>query len=290
MGTYGRSRGTVLSRGGNVVDCGTLLREDLVFGWRRIVVDESQQTCSGGRVVERNRYFDGKLMTADDFAAEQAYFLDRSRAHNRLHGSGTVCGLAVAPTDPPSGAVVVAPGVAIDRCGREVILAESVVVDVGAIAATPTDGDKVFLTVRYHEEGIAPAPALAGHEGESTEPGRLREVPRFEVVGEPPHDVATAHKRGRVGGVAPRPACVEPVVTLAGIDLSKGGPLTLDQIDNTVRGYVSLGSSHEDPAAGMTGGEDALRRVSRLERRIKALWGGTAGLMAIAAWLLLRRH
>lgn len=76
-------------------------------------------------VLDRNRYFTGKYMRARDFAADQDYFLDRHRLHNRLlHGWGIVCGLEVS-SEKRSGCpveIVVEPGIAIDCCGRELIL------------------------------------------------------------------------------------------------------------------------------------------------------------------------
>ena len=45
---------------------------------------------------ELNRYFTGKHMTAEDFEADQHYFLSRHRLHNALlHGWGVVWGLEV---------------------------------------------------------------------------------------------------------------------------------------------------------------------------------------------------
>jgi hypothetical protein len=85
--------------------------------------------CAAGCGVvatERNRYFTGKYMTARDFWGEQEYFLSRHRLHNRLlHGWGIVCGLRVIPHPIPECAdrwVVVRAGIAIDCCGRELIL------------------------------------------------------------------------------------------------------------------------------------------------------------------------
>src|SRR5687768_8699392 len=49
-----------------------------------------------GNVVERVRYFPRQLITADDMRAEQDYFRERLRRHNRyLHGWGVVCGCEV---------------------------------------------------------------------------------------------------------------------------------------------------------------------------------------------------
>lgn len=84
--------------------------------------------------TERNRYFTGKYMAARDFADEQAYFVSRHRLHNRLlHGWGIVCGLEVErhPIDEcATHFVVVNPGIAIDCCGRELVLEQKTVVKV----------------------------------------------------------------------------------------------------------------------------------------------------------------
>ena len=80
----------------------------------------------GPIATERNRYFTGKYMTARDFADEQRYFLSRHRLNRLLHGWGIACGLGVTMHPDKACArrwVVVRAGIAIDCCGREVILA-----------------------------------------------------------------------------------------------------------------------------------------------------------------------
>jgi hypothetical protein len=73
------------------------------------------------RAPRRPNYFTGQLLTAEDFEAEQSYFLAGRRSHNRvLHGWGVVCGLGVKPSG--SGGVVVEPGLAIDSLGREIVV------------------------------------------------------------------------------------------------------------------------------------------------------------------------
>jgi hypothetical protein len=80
------------------------------------------ERCPG---VERNLYFRGKCMTAEDFSVEQAYGIARRRLVNRaVLGWGVVHGLEVAPAD--GGALRVGPGLALDRHGRELALAEPV--------------------------------------------------------------------------------------------------------------------------------------------------------------------
>jgi len=62
--------------------------------------------------LQRVRYFAGQLLTADDFATEQAYWIERQRRRNRrLHGWGVVEGLGVSIDGPK---VFVEPGMAID--------------------------------------------------------------------------------------------------------------------------------------------------------------------------------
>lgn len=90
--------------------------------------------------MRRNRYFTGRYLTAHDFRLEQGYFLSRHRLHNRLmHGWGIVCGLGVHPHPNPECAnhVIVDPGIAIDCCGREIILEEPQVVVVWDADAPP---------------------------------------------------------------------------------------------------------------------------------------------------------
>jgi hypothetical protein len=83
------------------------------------------------QIVDRNRFFTGKFLTERDFNQEQAYFLARSSVHNRLlHDWGIVCGLEVnrlaSDSDPCYRRVVkVTAGMALDCCGRPVILSET---------------------------------------------------------------------------------------------------------------------------------------------------------------------
>lgn len=88
-------------------------------------VKEHSHGC-GGIAAERNRYYTGKFMTARDFENEQQYVLSRRRLHNRLlHGWGIVCGLRVLRHPNAECAerwVVVRAGIALDCCGRELVL------------------------------------------------------------------------------------------------------------------------------------------------------------------------
>jgi hypothetical protein len=114
--------------------------------------------------AERPRYFEGQLLTAEDLRDEQDYWVRKHRLQNlALHGSGVVCGLAVTPQG--RGAVTVAPGIAIDGLGREIVVPEPVEIELRA----GRRGGEVVL--RYQEE-----PSRWSVDGEAT---RIREG--FEV-------------------------------------------------------------------------------------------------------------
>jgi hypothetical protein len=90
----------------------------------------------------RTNYFTGRLLTEHDFTAEQRYFRDKFRLHYRaLHGWGVVCGLRVKPHPYcPHLRLIVEPGVAIDACGYEVVIAEEVELDLPKRPSTPSSG------------------------------------------------------------------------------------------------------------------------------------------------------
>ena len=88
---------------------------------------------------ERNNYYYGKLMTARDFKDEQCYFNEKRWLINRMiHGWGVVCGLDVHFEDYAEECIqekstcqkksqckiIIEPGLAIDCCGREILVCE----------------------------------------------------------------------------------------------------------------------------------------------------------------------
>jgi hypothetical protein len=74
------------------------------------------------KYFERNNYYYGKLMTVRDFFDEQCYFNEKRWLINRaVHGWGVVCGLKVYESE---GKVFVSQGLAIDCCGREILVRE----------------------------------------------------------------------------------------------------------------------------------------------------------------------
>lgn len=103
---------------------------------------------------KRINFFKGFFTHAEDWQQAEAYQLVKHQLHNRcMHGWGIVTGyldeLDVG-VSAEGKAIVVSPGLAVDRQGRELHLAASVSVPIepGAFAA---DTD-VYLVVRYDEE------------------------------------------------------------------------------------------------------------------------------------------
>ena len=91
-------------------------------------MNNTQDACMNLSQFERNKYFYGKLMTVRDFETEQSYFNEKGHLLSRLiHGTGLVCGLEVEePTVDTAGTLTLklSPGVAIDCCGREIVVGE----------------------------------------------------------------------------------------------------------------------------------------------------------------------
>jgi hypothetical protein len=111
----------------------------------------------------RPRYFTGRLLTADDFEAEQQYHIDKQRLHNRmLHGSGIVYGLAVSQQ---KNLLIVESGLALDCLGREIIVPEHLEVNL-------LEGDiEPYLALQYHEIPLDASPTPEGE----FHPGRVQE-------------------------------------------------------------------------------------------------------------------
>lgn len=98
--------------------------------------------------LERLRFFDGLLLTAQDLESEERYHRELRWLHNRaLHGWGVVSGLEV-EGEEDARSVSLRPGTAQDCAGRELILPEPV-----SGAVPPLSGPaELYLTVSYAED------------------------------------------------------------------------------------------------------------------------------------------
>ena len=93
---------------------------------------EKKDLCTVCKIpyFERNNYYFGKLMTVRDFFDEQCYFNEKRWLINRMIlGWGVVCGLDVVPNTGNLKQVIVKPGMAIDCCGREILVCGEETVD-----------------------------------------------------------------------------------------------------------------------------------------------------------------
>ena len=74
--------------------------------------------------IKRPNYFTSQFLVEKDFNDEQAYHVNMRRRHNRLlHAFGVADGLLVTRAGPTS--VLVSPGTAVDRDGREIVLQDA---------------------------------------------------------------------------------------------------------------------------------------------------------------------
>ena len=139
----------------------------------------------------RNRYFYGKLLDVYHFEMETNYLNAKRWLLNRLLvGYGVVCGLDVQWAAGHE-QIVVTPGLAIDKWGREVIVPEKTTpISVQATLARQgtdcseskeSEGNYVHVVLCYHECLGDPAPVLTGEcsDLEPCSPGSIRE--RYKV-------------------------------------------------------------------------------------------------------------
>jgi hypothetical protein len=162
--------------------------------------------------LERVRYFQRQLMDAETMRAEQYYFLERMRRHNRLlHGWGIVCGLTVraAATKEKPWRVQVCPGFALAPTGDEIYVPNPVLFDLERPdsveeSCTPCpcppdesssqqghDGNKgtLYLAIRFVECNARPVRlgrADCGDSNTSCETTRIRDDFELALLGKVP--------------------------------------------------------------------------------------------------------
>ncbi len=118
------------------------------------------------KALERNRFFYGKLLTAEDFIAEQNYFNTKIRLLNSLlFGSGVIAGLNVIKTDERS--VAIDSGIALDYAGREIIVPEPIIVKINDLDGYDgfirenADYTRAYLCIEYNETRTQPIHSIA---------------------------------------------------------------------------------------------------------------------------------
>lgn len=219
--------------------------------------------------LERVRYFPRQLMTAEDMNAEQAYFIERMRRHNRLlHGWGIVCGLEVeaSPTGDKPWQVRVKPGFGLSPQGDEIWVAAPVCFDLARPPALDDEGcvpcsprppagtqSTHYLAIRYVDRPARPVRTSHGDCGcgeSNCETSRIRDDFELTLLAEllVPYDAASvraednwlsqmkeALRRGNpLFGLPPRPCAPDsagPWIILATVngDLANPPPRALAQ-------------------------------------------------------------
>lgn len=157
--------------------------------------------------LKRNNYFAGKQLTAEDFQAEQHYFLETLRRHNRsLHGFGAVAGLKV---HRKGSRIEIEPGVALDCLGNEIVVGELVSVN---LAADLPASSNLYVCLKYAEKDCHRGTLQNGQEApmieqtfevvllkENPQRNHRRENSRWQSCGKL-HEFALARLRRMSGG------------------------------------------------------------------------------------------
>jgi hypothetical protein len=127
-----------------------------------------------GEHPKRNNFFSGRVLSAEDFQAEQQYFLEKHRLHNRLLvGFGIVTGLEVSTDNSAKdkNMIRIDPGLAIDCLGREIMVCERLEINV------PGNAETKYVCIRYAEEETDPIPV-----GDGDGPRNSKIEDSFEIV------------------------------------------------------------------------------------------------------------
>jgi hypothetical protein len=213
-------------------------------------------------LLERVKFFNRQLLTADDMVTDQDYFRQKLRRHNRfLHGWGVVCGLEVTavPTTDLPWRVKIDSGYALGPFGDEIYVAEPVYLNLARCGpgaapdpcepdrlhpAATTSGGPLYVAIKYAECMARPVramPAGCACEEEACEYSRIRDSFQIECL-----DALPASHQGQAGPtlcelisdqlLLPCPPCpTEPWVVLAAITLpSPDIDITIDITDERI--------------------------------------------------------
>lgn len=111
-------------------------------------------------VFSRPRFFDGRLVTAQDLQAEQIYHRRKAQFRNlHLHGIGIVSGLRLRIGEDRA-SMIVTPGYAIDAQGRDICVPCDIPLPF------PLEATRLFVWIRYAEAESAPVPGISSSIGD----------------------------------------------------------------------------------------------------------------------------
>ena len=154
--------------------------------------------------LARNNYFTGKLMCERDFSDEQWFFREKIRLHHqRLHGTGIVCGLQVRQypnANCQNRLVLIEPGSAIDCCGHDILVVDQEVFDFtkapavqALIQANDAKPHELEFCLVWRECPTEEVPILydeCGCDDSQCAPNRILESYAIEVRVDPPKSPA----------------------------------------------------------------------------------------------------
>jgi len=170
----------------------------------KIKHDAACETCEPRHPV-RNNYFTGKLLVERDFTDEQAWIRQKLRIHHqRLHGTGVVCGLDLVQHPNPAcrdRLMILEPGSAIDCCGQDILVIEPEVIALADFPAVQDLIDKpdgkphtLRFCLKYRECPIEDVPVLfddCGCDDTACAPNRILESFALAVEIDPPEAIKT---------------------------------------------------------------------------------------------------
>lgn len=144
-----------------------------------MVNDSEQPETRSASQFEKNRFFDGKLMTAADMEAEQQYHAGRLELLARhAIGAGILRGLGVRSVESDDGDLTVSvdAGVAIDDAGRPIV------VETPTTKTLPApDGEECFVFLRFDETALDSV-SVPDTDGPTAETEFNRVVESFELT------------------------------------------------------------------------------------------------------------
>jgi hypothetical protein len=163
--------------------------------------------------TRRMNYFNSQLLDESDFAAEQSYHLGMRRRLNLfLHTFGVAGDGGLRVTKSGDRRLRIGAGLALDREGRELVLAAERDLDLDAVKARA--GSTVFVTLRYAETFELPVTDAGGG---AMNFRRMEEKPLLDVSDKrPPDDGA--------------------VLLLAAVGIDRSGNVA--EVDNAVRTFA----------------------------------------------------
>jgi hypothetical protein len=230
------------------------------------IVDANPCGCPPGDAIglERTRYFGRQVVGPDDLTADQRYFRDKHRRHNRLlHGWGVLCGAGVEADPDDDCGVIIAPGYLLGPWGDEIVIPHRVRVnlckqDADGQAVPPCGGadpwcsdvrvdrrddEPLYVAVRYADCDTRPVRVTGcscGCDETECEYSRTRDSYAIRVLTELPSSHSDTSRismiygllwgnsclGGKVRACPPCPA--EPWIVLADVTLSDGKVKTID--------------------------------------------------------------